>query len=110
MKIVKSLEKALKLVEKTPALMLYMSQPSCNVCKQLKPKIINMLQDSFPEVEFCYIDVQSNPEIGGRFSVFTVPTIITYFDSKEFMRYGRNLGIGQLRSDLERPYNIFFDE
>ncbi len=98
------------IIKENPSIFLYLSHESCNVCKQLKPKIINLLETSFPEIDFLYIDIKKYPEIGGQFTVFAVPTIITYFDSKEFMRYGRNLGIEQLRADIERPYGLLFDK
>ena len=74
----------------------------------MKPKIIDLLQNEFLKTEFYYINIKDIPEAGGQYSVFVVPTIIVCFEGKEFMRYGRNLGVNQLREDLKRPYDIFF--
>ena len=55
-----------------------------------------------------YINTKLNPEIIGQERIFTVPTITVYIDGKEFLRKSRNIGIGELQTDLERPYNLFF--
>lgn len=99
-----------KIKEESPSVLFYFSQPECNVCKQLKPKIIDLLKKEFPKTEFYYVNIKDIPEAGGQYSVFAVPTIIVYFEGREFMRYGRNLGINQLREDLERPYGLFFEQ
>ncbi|MCK5220769.1 MAG: thioredoxin family protein [Candidatus Aminicenantes bacterium] len=91
-----------------PALVLYLSREGCNVCRELKPKIIKLLERDFPKMKFQYIDLDLVKEAPARFSVFAVPTILIFFDGKEFFREGRNLGIIQLSEKLNRPYSMLF--
>ncbi|MEN8223684.1 MAG: thioredoxin family protein [Acidobacteriota bacterium] len=97
-----------KLISDSPALLLYISTEGCNVCRELKPKIIKLLDRDFPKIKFQYIDLDQVKEASGQFSVFAVPTILVYFDGKEFFREGRNLGMEQLREKIERPYSMLF--
>ena len=97
-----------KLIGGSPALLLYISKERCNVCHELKPKIIKLISDYFPKMRFQYIDIEKFTDAAGKFSVFAVPTILVYFEGKEFFREGRNLGIEQLREMIERPYLMLF--
>ncbi|MFP4024195.1 MAG: thioredoxin family protein [Thiohalospira sp.] len=93
---------------KNKGCLFYFSHEKCNVCKVLKPKIHNLLSQNFPKIKMFYCNTELYPEIAAQNSVFTVPTIIIYFEGKEFFRKSRNIGIQELASDLERPYSILF--
>ena len=96
-------------LEKEDAVLVYFSHEQCNVCKVLKPKIANLLKESFPEIKLFYSDTVMTPEIAGQNNVFTVPTIICYFGGKETYRKSRNIGIVELENQIERPYNMIFN-
>ena len=105
---IRSVEDIEKLIDETPALLLYISTEGCNVCRELKPKIIKLLDGHFPEMRFQYVDIERIKDAAGKFSVFAIPAILVYFDGKEFFREGRNLGIEQLREKIGRPYSMHF--
>ncbi|MBU8893302.1 MAG: thioredoxin family protein [Bacteroidales bacterium] len=97
-----------EIIQINTAVLIYFSHEQCNVCKVLKPKIYNMLSENFPKIKMYYSDTVLYPEIAAQNSIFTVPTIIIYLDSKEFVRKSRNIGIEELKSELERPYDLLF--
>lgn len=97
-----------KIFKENPAVCFYLSTPQCNVCKVLKPKVIELLNSNFPEIKFIYIDLNESKEIAGQLSVFTVPTILIYFDGKEIIRASRNISIEQLSDQIERYYKLMF--
>ncbi|MDA3953297.1 MAG: thioredoxin family protein [Bacteroidales bacterium] len=107
---ISSIEELNYSIENKPASLIYFSHEKCNVCKVLKPKIQNLLQVDFPKIEMFYCDTVVNPEIAAQNSIFTVPTILVFFDGKEFLRKSRNIGIEELRKDIERPYNLLFEQ
>jgi len=92
-----------------PGALFYFSHERCNVCKVLKPKISEMLQTNFPKIEMFYCDMELYPEISGQNSIFTVPTILVFFEGKEFLRKSRNIGVEELRNELDRTYSLFID-
>lgn len=108
-KTIASLEEFNKTRSELPGVLFYFSHEKCNVCKVLKPKIHDLLQSEFKKIEMYYCDTVLYPEIAGQNSIFTVPTILVYFDGKEFLRKSRNIGIDELGNELKRPYSIFFD-
>jgi thioredoxin-like negative regulator of GroEL len=86
----------------------YLSTPECNVCKVLKPKVIEMLKADFPQIHFYYVDLNEAKEISGQLSVFSVPTILIYFEGKETIRASRNVHLEELREQVERYYKMIF--
>jgi thioredoxin-like negative regulator of GroEL len=104
----KSLEEYLEISRSNVAVCFYLSTPECNVCKVLKPKVIEMIHNDFPKMNFCYVDLNEAREISGQLSVFSVPTILVYFDGKETIRVSRNVHLEELREQIERYYKMIF--
>ncbi len=86
----------------------YFSTPECSVCKVLKPKVIELLRDDFPRIKFAYVDCNTAKELAAQKSIFSVPTILFYFDGKEFIRKSRNINMAELHSEISRPYSMIF--
>jgi thioredoxin-like negative regulator of GroEL len=96
-------------LQSAPAVIAYFSTPDCNVCKVLKPKIIELIKNKFPQIQFHYVDCLRHPEAAAQFSVFTIPTVLIYFDGRETFRLSRNFGITELSEKLRRPYQLLFE-
>ena len=99
----------LESVKSNNAVCFYLSTPECNVCKVLKPKVIEMIEKDFPQIQFCYINLNEGKEISGQLSVFSVPTILIYFDGKETIRSSRNIHLEELREQIDRYYQMIFN-
>ena len=95
-------------IESEKGLLLYFSSESCSVCKVLKPKVSELLQKKYPAMQSLYVDIEKSPVIAGQFRVFTIPTILLYFDGKEAQRFSRNISMHQLEDSLDRPYELIF--
>ncbi|HRN26647.1 MAG: thioredoxin family protein [Ignavibacteriaceae bacterium] len=107
-KLVNTFSEFQNIVESKKAVCFYLSTPECNVCKVLKPKILEMVENNFPEINFCYVDLNEAKEISGQLSVFSVPTILVYFEGKETIRVSRNVHLEELREQIERYYKMIF--
>lgn len=90
-------------------ILLYFSSESCSVCKVLRPKVKELLQARFPHLTSYYIDIERSPMISGQFRIFTIPTILIFFDGKEQTRYSRNISMPQLEDSISRPYTLLFE-
>jgi len=97
-----------ELKEKEEALLVYFSHESCNVCKVLKPKVIEMVNEQFPKIAVAFSDTKKLPEIAGQNGVFTVPTILVFLDGKEYIRSSRNISVMNLEDQIRRPYEMMF--
>ena len=87
----------------------YFSTPACNVCKVLKPKIINLLEDKYPVLKFAYVDCEKSKELAAQNSIFAVPTILFFLDGKEIFRKSRNISLAEFDRDIARPYSLYFE-
>jgi len=97
-------------IDTEKGVLLYFSSDSCSVCKVLKPKVAELLSAKFPLMLSHYVDTEKSPVISGQFRVFTIPTILIFFEGKEQVRYSRNISMHQLEASLERPYQLIFEE
>jgi thiol-disulfide isomerase/thioredoxin len=91
-----------------PALLAYFSTDACNVCKVLKPKVDELIQNKFPLIKLAYIKSNEQPEIAAQHSVFTAPTLLLFFDGREYIRKSRNIGLGELEQEIQRLYSMMF--
>jgi len=99
-----------KFIIKNYACVLYFSRPTCNVCLALKPKIEKLLNSQFPEMKLVYINVEKNKALSAQKHIFSVPTILIYFERKELLRFSRNISVSELSSKIKRPYNLAFGQ
>lgn len=86
--------------------LIYFSGENCSVCKVLKPKIEQEVKTKFPKFKLYEVKTDLHKELVSQFSVFSIPTIVIYFDSKEFKRYGRNISIHHFLDEIQRPYTL----
>ncbi len=107
--IIQSLDEFRSLTAEADSALVYFSNDACNVCKVLKPKIRELLEKKYPKVPFYYVDIEKTPEIAGQNSIFTIPTILTFFGGNEVSRKNRYLGVDELDAELARPYSILFE-
>jgi thioredoxin-like negative regulator of GroEL len=105
-----NLQELQNLVEQKKGVLLYFSSDSCSVCKVLKPKVAELLTSKFPRMSLRYVNTELSPVIAGQYRVFTIPTLLIFFEGKEQLRYSRNISIHQLEESLSRPYSMVFEE
>jgi len=110
MEAIYNLQELEEIMGREKALLIYFSSDTCSVCKVLKPKVSELLQDQFPRMKLRYVNTELSPLISGQFRVFTIPTILIYFEGKEQFRFSRNIHLQQLEESLSRPYSLVFGE
>ena len=105
---VKSLDEFNQLKEEA-ALLAYFSTEACSVCKVLKPKVEAMISGKFPEIKLAYVKSEVLPEVAAQNQVFAAPTILVFFDGREYIRKSRNVGVSELQEAIARPYELMFE-
>lgn len=95
-------------ISSNKAAAIYFSTPDCNVCKVLKPKLIEMLAQDFPLMNFAYVNCKMSKELAAQQNIFSVPTILFFFERKEFIRKARFVNLDELKNELERIYSMIF--
>lgn len=97
------------LLDEQDAVFAWFGGDHCNVCQVLRPQVFAMLEEAFPLLTLAYIDTARAAELAAQMGVFTIPSMIAYFDGRETLRRERNVSLGDLRTGLRRPYSLFFD-
>ncbi len=105
---INSIEEFDQFIADNSGAVIYFSTPECNVCKVLKPKLQELLNEDFPEMKFGYVNCNEVKGLAAQKSIFTVPTILFYLEGKEFIRKSRNINLSELYRELDRPYSMLF--
>ncbi|MBW8324511.1 MAG: thioredoxin family protein [Prolixibacteraceae bacterium] len=87
----------------------YFSTEICSVCKVLKPKVIELISEAFPQVKMVFIESDKLPELAAQNRVFAAPTVIIFFAGRETIRKSRAFGVDELKSEIQRPYSLMFE-
>ncbi|SHE99704.1 Thioredoxin [Mariniphaga anaerophila] len=106
---IQSLEEFDRLKQEEPALLGYFSTEACNVCKVLKPKVAELIENEFPKMKLAYVKSDVLPDVAGQHRVFAAPTILVFFGGHETIRKSRSFGIDELRREISRPYSLIFE-
>ena len=101
-----TLENINNTIKNNLAVMVYFSAPTCNVCHSLKPKLLEALDENFSEFKVESVDISVDEDIAPYFGIFSIPTVLIFLDSKEFVRKSRNMSVSELIKEIERPYEI----
>ena len=86
MLIIDNLQQLLNNINTGEPVLVYFSGENCSVCKVLKPKIEEEVLKQFPKFKLFEVKTDLNKEITSHFTVFSIPTTLIFFDSKEFKR------------------------
>lgn len=101
-----SLSELNSFITSNKAAAVYFSTPGCGVCKILKPKLIEMLKDNFPLINFAYVDCEASKETAAQQNIFSVPTVLFFFEGKEFIRKAGFVNLEELENELGRIFSM----
>ncbi len=103
---IKTIEEIKKALQTEKATIVYFTSPKCNVCKTLRPKVMELMREEFPEMGRYFVDISETLDVPAQYSVFTAPTIIVFLEGREFSRKSRAMSPAQLADEVRRPYDI----
>jgi thioredoxin-like negative regulator of GroEL len=105
-----TLEQMDAIIQNETALILYFYNDHCAPCISLRPKVIRMVDEDFPEMKLAFINSETYPELPAKFNVFSNPTILLFFEGKEYRRESKYISIPQLMEEIARPYSLIFED
>lgn len=108
MQIIQSLEEFMLAIANNQAVLAYFSTDACSVCHVLKPKVEQMVAGDFSQIKLLYIPCDQQPEVAAQNRIFTVPTVLVFFEGRETIRKSRSFGMEELKAEILRPYSIIF--
>jgi thioredoxin-like negative regulator of GroEL len=102
-------EEISNLISKEAAVIIYFYSDNCAPCLSLRPKVQKLVDDSYPEVKLAFVNSEKYPALPAKYSIFSNPTILLFFDGREYRRESKYISISQLSEAIERPYNMIFE-
>lgn len=103
-----SLKESKKIIKENDGVLFFFSTTKCSLGDALEPKVYQLIEEKYPKILFYHIDIQHFSDIAAHYSVFIEPTILVFFDGKEFVRKSRNISIAELSNTIYRLYKIIF--
>jgi thioredoxin-like negative regulator of GroEL len=100
---------AKEIISNHPAVMLYFYNDHCAPCLSLRPKIIKLLGEKYPNMELRFINSEKHPGLSAEFGVYENPVLIVFFDGKETYRGSKYISVTALEEVIDRPYQIIFE-
>ncbi len=92
----------------TKALMVYFFNPGCIACNSLRPKVEELVSTNFPGLELLSVDASTNPSLTSEAGVYSAPTILVFFEGREYIRESKYISVKQLEEKIGRYYDMVF--
>jgi thiol-disulfide isomerase/thioredoxin len=105
---IKNLEELQQVIADKPAVIAYFYNDNCAPCLSLRPKIIELVDEHFPKIELHFVNSEIR-EIPAHYGVYDNPTLLIFFDRKEYIRESKYVSVAKLHGDIERYYNLIFN-
>ncbi len=106
--ILNSIEEFENIKNTQKAFVLYITDGTCNVGENIAPKLEKLIADHFPKLKLYYSYTSNTPEISAQLSIFTIPTLLVYFEGKLTIQKSRTFSLQELASEIDRYYKMLF--
>ena len=108
METIQNQEAVRQQIKNEMGVLLYFYNDDCPPCISLRPKVESLVNGHFPKMKLIWVNSKTNPEIPAFYGVFANPTILVFFDGKEFKRFSKYVSINELETAIERYYSLAF--
>ncbi|MGD9555387.1 MAG: thioredoxin family protein [Mangrovibacterium sp.] len=95
-----------ELIKKETAVLVLFSSRNCQVCHALKPRLREMIAQSFPLITMVPVETEQIPVLAAENRVFTVPVVLVFFGGREFIRKTGSFSLAELHSEIDRLYQL----
>ncbi len=95
-------------VSTSSGIVVYFKNDKCGPCMALRPKVEELLQNEFPKMDFVIVDTVNQPWLASEFNVFANPTILVFFEGREYIRKSKYIGTGELAQEIKRFYEMVY--
>lgn len=97
---IKSIAQLQNALQKTASVVIAKTQ-GCTVCLPVTMRLYEIME-SYPSIPVFELYIEDVPEFRGQYLVFTVPTIILFYEGKEILRESRFIDWHHLVSTIEK--------
>jgi len=73
----------------------------CGPCKLTSP-IVETLSTEMKDIKFVEVDVDANPDLSGKYSIFSIPTFIIFKDGQVVNQFVGAMGKEGFESEIKK--------
>jgi len=106
---IQTLEQLESLKKSEQALLVLFGGRDCNVCHAIKPKLIELISDSYPKMKMVYVDCHVVIEVCSQNGVLSLPTLQVFFSGERFIQQVRTFSLAKVVNEIARPYSMAFE-
>lgn len=107
-KLLHSVDEVDQFIQQYELSFIYVSRSDCSVCHALLPQV-QTLMEKYPDIHLGQVDADDVPDIAGRFSIFTVPVLLLFFEGKEYIREARIVHMDHFDEKVNKIYENVVD-
>lgn len=96
-------------IDEEQGMLVYFKNDFCGPCMALRPKVAELMENSFPEMELVIVDSFTNPSLAGQYNVFANPTLLVFFEGQEYIRKSKYISMQELQTEIERYYAMVYE-
>ena len=96
-------------IKEAQGVLVYFKNDFCGPCAALRPKVTELIDKEFPKMEMEIVDSFTNPSLAGQYNVFGNPTLLVFFEGREYIRKSKYISMPELQGEIERYYNMVFE-
>ncbi len=96
----------LKATEK--GLLILFGGQHCSVCHRIKPKLIYLMEQQYPNMTLVYVDCHRESAVCAQNGVMSLPTLQVFFEGKCFVEAVRTFSLQGVLDKIQRPYQLLF--
>jgi len=97
------------IIENSKISIIYFFSPRCSVCNSMIPKLSELFKN-FDFIDFKKINIDKFPEVAGRFSIFSLPVLLLFYEGKEIHREAKIISIYSLEEILIKYGSSLFED
>lgn len=95
-------------IKETQGLLVYFKNEFCGPCVALRPKVSELMKSEFSKMDMVIVDSFKNPSMAGKYNVFGNPTLLVFFEGREYIRKSKYISMPELQGEIERLYEMVF--
>lgn len=95
-------------IKESQGVLVYFKNDFCGPCVALRPKVSDLIESKFSKMEMEIVDSFTNPSLAGQYNVFGNPTLLVFFEGREYIRKSKYISMPELQGEIERLYEMVF--
>ena len=96
-------------IKESQGVLVYFKNDFCGPCVALRPKVADLIEADFSKMEMVIVDSFTNPSLAGQYNVFGNPTLLVFFEGREYIRKSKYISMPELQGEIERYYKMVFE-